>query len=484
MKRIHLADCALSSPQAIALAEIIPEIRELAHINLLENPELKELTEAKTEEKQEEACALFASLLAAARISTSLVAVDIEVPSEQCGELVKAMAKQVIAYCLRNMERLSVSEPAAATTAQIQVPLEATAYPDVLQHLVGKDGAAPDSDAEYDAAPNDDYVIGGTGVVKALACCLENRGVESRRQSIDFIRDVENGVMQPKSRMPSGKAKETSKHLLSSARKIRHRLQPVLQKARAAPGEDPQAYHRLLFLNSTLEGIIKRFEDEFPDTREGLNSAGGALSSDSGSEQHLGTSVSSAEVESELFPASLSDAEDEENGGRLDLGIRPAGAPASASLARSDSSLSMTSRKLTHEEGEVFRAGQHFRAGILRPEHYMLLSRGLEMVKSSPQHVRMLHELLDELGDEGLLREARQKSIDSVFREHRDEIIEKMRAADPAHWDRFTESQVMASANTRADNDEIKGAVAPPSRPPPLPPKMVGPGEEGAVVDE
>lgn len=241
LKRIHLVDCALSPEQVIALAEILPEIPALAHISFLENPQLVELvTNATTDETKEEACALFASLLSAARVSTSLVAVDIDVPSEQSSDLVKALAKQVVAYCLRNMEL------ATATAAEGQAEALAKRepeYPDALQRLVGHDVMlSSDMDADVDAAPDDDYVIGGTGVVRALACWLKNRGDESRRQSGEFVLDVENGVARPRPAVPSGgKAKETSKHLLLSARKIRLRLQPAIDKAKAAPS-DSHAY--------------------------------------------------------------------------------------------------------------------------------------------------------------------------------------------------------------------------------------------------
>lgn len=241
LKRIHLADCTLNAEQAIALAEILPEITGLAHVSFLENKQLVELaTNASSEEKQEEACALFASLLAAARVSTSLVAVDIEVPSEQSSDLVKAMAKQVVAYGLRNMEAVTAAQAEAALGGNQPPEPE---YPDVLQRLVGHDVmVSSDADPDVDAAPDDDYVIGGTGVVKALACCLKNRGDESRRQSVEFHRDVENGVSLGEretttANASSGKAKETSKHLLLSARKIRLRLQPAIVKARMAAND-------------------------------------------------------------------------------------------------------------------------------------------------------------------------------------------------------------------------------------------------------
>ena len=247
LKRIHLADVAMTSEHAIAIAEILPEIPHLAHISFLENPELTKLADAKTEAAQEEACALFASLLAATRVSPSIVAVDIDVPTEQAGDIVRAMAKQVVAYCLRNMERLPLGGTASSDSSKDDVsePRPEPQYPDVIQHLVGHDVLLPDGPEDNETAPDDDYVIGGTGVVKALDCCLKNiRADDSRRQSGEFIRDVESGTVTPRSKLPSGKAKDMSKHLLLSARKIRLRLQPALEKARASFGQDTQAYSK------------------------------------------------------------------------------------------------------------------------------------------------------------------------------------------------------------------------------------------------
>ena len=104
MRKLLLADVSMSPEQAIAIAEVLPEIKTLAHINLLDNPEIAAVAEANTEEKKEEACALYASLLAAARVSRSLIKVDVVEPGGDAGELVKALANQVVAYCMRNLQ--------------------------------------------------------------------------------------------------------------------------------------------------------------------------------------------------------------------------------------------------------------------------------------------------------------------------------------------------------------------------------------------
>ena len=79
LKRMHLLDVGMSPKQAIALADVLPEGPRLAHVNLLENPQLTALANATTEEDQEEACALYASLMAAVRVSSTIICLDMDV---------------------------------------------------------------------------------------------------------------------------------------------------------------------------------------------------------------------------------------------------------------------------------------------------------------------------------------------------------------------------------------------------------------------
>jgi hypothetical protein len=82
LKRIHLTDVGMSAKQAIALADVLAEGPKLAHVNLLENPKLTALANAKDESNQEEACALYASYMAAVKVSNTLVSIDIDVRLE------------------------------------------------------------------------------------------------------------------------------------------------------------------------------------------------------------------------------------------------------------------------------------------------------------------------------------------------------------------------------------------------------------------
>lgn len=249
LKRIHLMDVSMTPAQAIAFAEILPECPWLAHVNILENPQLSALASATDEETQEEACALYASLMAAVRVSSSMICVDIDVPTSDNSEVVKALAKQVIAYCLRNMrnaidlDELGEAAVLAATEGQdTEVDV-----PDVLLHLVGHEDGHVDTNLD-DPAPSNDYIVGGTGVVKALSYCLSEKASELRRGSFPT-----SGSATPSSKaktdIDAKKAKEMSKNLLDSARKVRSRLQPAL--VRQAKNNDDMAYRTYLSLLTT-----------------------------------------------------------------------------------------------------------------------------------------------------------------------------------------------------------------------------------------
>ncbi|KAL6854102.1 RNI-like protein [Trichoderma novae-zelandiae] len=432
LKRLHLSDVNMTAEQAIAIVEVVPEARHLCHLSLLGNTEIVALASAKTEEAQEEACALYASLMAATRLSKSLICVDIEVPSEEAGEIVKAMAKQVVAYCLQNIEHLhdvEINEAVATALAEAKgdsLDGKPPSYPDVLAHLVGNDVLDQDDLEEDDSGPDEDYVIGGTGVVKALACCLKNRGDESRRPSGEFFRAggvEEEPLVGP--RIPTGgKAKDLSKHLLAGARKIRLRLQPALNKARANPSDELNL-RKLNFLDETLQGIIRRFEDEYPDTRE--------------HPEETTTQAPSQQPEAEVLssspPTLLEDAvaggSDPEDEGELGV-PRP--------LSRSNS---MLGKQLAEEEGRVHRAGHRFRSAFTQQ---IDLLTTLEDVENDPKHARVLGELAEEVGGE-FLEMTKKKGAVQAFKENRDLLFSALKESDPEYWERFVEAQGKARAN-------------------------------------
>jgi Ran GTPase-activating protein (RanGAP) involved in mRNA processing and transport len=438
LKRIHLTDVAMAPEQAIALAEILPESPGLAHVNIMENPQLAALANARDEANQEEACALYASLMAAARVSKTIVCIDIDVPSSDSSEIVKALAKQVVAYCLRNMERDPVAEinHAAAEISEPHGSENEIAVPDVLLHLVGHVEGFHENHDDDEPAPDEDYVIGGTGVVKALGICLRNKGDDSRRHSAD-VSDGGSGSASPKPPVRGGKAKDMSKNLLGSARKIRARLQPALVKE--ARAKDRMNYNRLLFLDQTLEGMIKRFEDEFPETRlpSTITSPPIPDAADaSPSEGSISASLDAhcSDIEPALVEAHASDDEDL---------LRPV-------LSRHNSDVSLASKALSQEEGRMHRFGQQFRRDILKPEQEDH-EHGTTGKETEAAHLQVLRAMVEGMGGEEIKKKIENHGQDAIIQELSKEaslLKEQLREADPEGWDKFVEAQEAALRNS------------------------------------
>lgn len=447
LKRIHLSDVSMTPEQAIALAEILPDTPSLAHVSIMDNPKLALLADAKGEADQEEACALYASLMAAVRVSKTIICIDIEVPSNDSSEIVKALAKQVVAYCLWNMERGPVAEISEAVAA-ISEPHggeKEVAVPDVLLHLVGHVEGFHENHDNDEPAPDDDYVIGGTGVVKALGICLRNRGNDSRRPSADRtfseMSEAHSGSETPRTPVNGGKAKQMSKNLLGSARKIRARLQPALVKE--ARSDDQNNYQRLLFLDRTLEGMIKRFEDEFPETRLTYNITSPPVSDADRVRTSPAESIDlSNGAEEGGFEPELASAEallsDDEYGG-----MRPV-------LSRHNSDVSLASRALSQEEGRMHRFGQKFRRDILKPEGEDN-EHGTTGLEEDPNHLKLLRAMVEGLGGDEIRRRIESEGQDAVLKELANDastLRRRLIQQDPEGWKKFEESMEAAQRNT------------------------------------
>ncbi|KAF9637768.1 hypothetical protein BFW01_g8664 [Lasiodiplodia theobromae] len=484
LKRIHLEDVSITAAQAIGLAEVLPECPQLAHLTMLENPEITSLASASDEASQEEACALYASLMVAVRVSESIICVDVDVPSPESSEVVKALAKQVVAYCLRNMERATAHETAALAESAPGAPgatasgAENVEIPEVLLHLVGHGEDSDDSD-EDSAAPDEDYIVGGTGLVKALNYCLLEKASDNlRRKSMPGSRPG-SGAATPRSssrlgnrEQRSAKAKSMSKDLLASARKIRARLQPAL--AREARAGDEMAYKRLMFLDNTLQGIIQRFEDEYPECRvhhhrpptaseisAALANSIGSLSSDRSTSNNNDNNTATSSTPSKNdytahhtgFTA-LADSGSEDEQDLPPLGLR----------SRHNSDVSLASRAQTLEEGRIHRLGQSVRREILRPAGDRLHGTtrddddddGATEEEREPEHLRMLRDQLSQLSG-GELR-------DMVVHDGWEETVRKIGAnaqelrelarERPDEFEQWKETQIAAQVNAGMDVPE------------------------------
>jgi hypothetical protein len=465
LKRIHLSDVGMTTKQAIALAEVLPEGPRLAHLSILENPQLKALANATDEAGQEEACALYASLMTAVRVSKTLICIDIDVseldhristsltnelqvPSPESNEIVKALAKQVVAYSLRNMENFAIAEATgdvdatANAAATLAAPhggennVKGVVVPDVLMHLVGHADGTSHSAAEDEPAPDDDYIVGGTGVVKALQYVLGEKANDMRKSSRPTT--PISGTRTPtgdRSSVPDHenhtKAKQMSKDLLQSARKIRTRLQPALIKE--ATDGDEMAYRRLMFLDQTLQSMIQRFEEEYPDSRLAAPATEPALAS-SMTSSFQSTLASSERAE----PTNLADDEDS--------ALKPP-------MSRHNSDASLASRALTLEEGRLHRLGQHLRREIVDSSPTTITPPGDGSATPRPtagqQRLEILKERLEstpgnELGP--LVEQIGWKAVLEKVGANLDDL-RALQEQDPEGWEQFRDSQMKARMN-------------------------------------
>lgn len=232
--------------------------------------------------------------------------------------------------------------------------------PDVLFHLVGHVEGSSENHDNDGPAPDDDYIVGGTGVVKALQYVLGEKANDDKRHSIP---GTPTGGYTPRGDRPgssaglvdSGKAKKMSKNLLGSARKIRERLQPALVKEAAAG--DELAYRRLLFLDKTLQSMIERFETEYPETRLVPPSPKQAASVTSSITDQSTLVDSSINTQGTEITGTASD-DDEFFDGEDDAPTRPIS-------PRRTSDVDLVSRAQRVEEGRLHRIGQTMRREVI-----------------------------------------------------------------------------------------------------------------------
>lgn len=323
-----------------------------------------------------------------------------------------------------------------------QVPV-----PDVLVHLVGHLDEDQLSDASDDeTAPDDDYIVGGNGIIKALEYFLGQGRSEQRNGSVSLSgtttpRDIGSSARSESKR--KGKAKEVSRNLLESARKLRNRLKPALAKEFAAG--DELNYRRLLFLDETLSGMIERFEDEFPETRLHLNipphepnlslssslesTESGPLSNDFMSSSATTLRTGTTSIESE---------QDEEPDPR-DF------------MRRKASDVSLAGRALAIEEGRLHRLGHKVRQNMIDvPTIAAPTSESDAQGEWAPgSHMADIASKLEELSGPELRVLVHQGGWERVLEKFgaNMEELQQLQMKDPQGWEQFKESQLKARAN-------------------------------------
>jgi len=480
LKRIHLADVTLTPAQAIGIAEVVPECRNLAHINILENPLITAaISDTGNQAHQEEACALFASLMTAARLSKTLVCVDVDVPGPTASEVVKALARQVVAYCLRNIEVFTEADAAMVADA-------AAALPDIdksndsgielLQHFL--EHSHSDGTPKGQAA-TEDYFVGGTGVVKALSYILN----ASQAHDVYPSRPgTPNQVLE--SDLGKAQAKEMSRTLLESARKYRNGLQPVLKREMVVGDQDimrkgSSAYivsrptnqnyiGRLNFLDDTLRRIIERFELEYPSVRPGSLSAAAPTPASNDSNEaptSIRSRASSVDSASSRNNYALGESYTSETGFAggppespsvwrntypftTDIHTPGSGTRSPANIGpRRESQVDLHNRELVNEEGYMHRFGQRLRREIFPPtgqtDYLHHTSAG---GPPDPEHLAALRAKYEAWGGDEIRQMFMDRGLEEAIRELADdgEMLREMELTDPEAFRKYREAQIMA----------------------------------------
>ncbi|KAI8942982.1 hypothetical protein NX059_001019 [Plenodomus lindquistii] len=433
LKRLHLMNVDMTPEDAIAIAEILPDCPQIAHLNILENPQISRVAAATDEETQEEAAALYASLTLAAKLSRTLICVDVDVPAPEQGEVVKALAKQVVAYCLRNIEYMNEVPELQSAPKEVELP-------QILRHLVGPDDTHYANSGAHSPAPDDDYIVGGTGIAKALSYCLSHKSTDLRRISMP-----NSGTSTPRSRIQEteepSKARAMSKNLLDTARNTRARIQPAL--AREAKAGNDLPYRRLLFLDQTLEGMIQRFEDEYPETR--------LQASDTASSHSSIPSTSPPTSTIPTLGGSIGDLNSPESDEDEPLILR----------SRHNSDVSLASRHMSLEEGRLHRFSHRVRTEIMNPSrptssrdnsHPALLSGTMDD-HGLPPHLMSLREYFSNYSGEEMRHMIEGKGWEQAFYSvvENAEELKSLEKEDPAAFKVFRESQIAALKNRNPD---------------------------------
>ena len=195
-------------------------------------------------------------------------------------------------------------------------------------------------------------------------------------------------------------------------------------------------------MDGTLEKMIQRFEDEFPDTRVGADSAPAADNAASTKAEDLTGDKSSTAEAPTVSTSTLGQAIE------ADTGLDDEGDQYAVRLSRRSSNTSLHSRALTSEEGRVHRLSQHLRRDILHSELDDQEGR-VSQSSSEEANVAALHAKLERLRDSQVQSRIETVGADKALEEvgsNLEELI-ALQKQDPEAFADFKESQIAAIIN-------------------------------------
>jgi hypothetical protein len=204
-----------------------------------------------------------------------------------------------------------------------------------------------------------------------------------------------------------------------------------------------------LSLDNTLKGMIKRFEDEFPETRLQSNVA----------------APPTTEIEPRISPADSMDlanitegqrSDNEQaivdgNGSDEDYVVRPV-------LSRHNSDVSIASKALSQEEGRMHRFGQKFRRDIIMADS----ENGEPGSEDNDEHVVFLRGMIEGIDGEELKMQLHNNGHENVLQELNNDasaLRTQLIDSDPEHWKMFVESQEAAQKNLAAQGGASGSAI-------------------------
>ena len=197
-------------------------------------------------------------------------------------------------------------------------------------------------------------------------------------------------------------------------------------------------------LDGTLQRMIQRFEDEYPETKVSQ-----MLSPPTNGESKLGSSFADASVLSVSAESSqlskipsLDDYPDETSMEPKD--------PYAIKLSRTSSNTSLAAKALQNEEGRMHRFGQTLRRDILKPTGVDDYQHGTS-VNDPPESdaLAALRAKFDGVPGEEILRKVELDGPDSVIREIgiNAEELRALQMEDPEAFEAFKKSQLAAQIN-------------------------------------
>ena len=197
--------------------------------------------------------------------------------------------------------------------------------------------------------------------------------------------------------------------------------------------------------------MIQNFEDEYPECR--LTKASPAQAPSDSPSNLSRSSSPSLDTSTDLTTpntaplASTSDDDDNTTTNAIQPSSTSSSSP-TAQFARHNSDVSLASRALGQEEGEIHRLGQRVRRDILRPET-LDYAHSPTAPEPEAEHLAALRAKLEALGGGEIRDKVAREGWEAVMHEigANAEELKRLRESNPEDWKMFRDAQIAAQRN-------------------------------------